>query len=211
MPKNTPCTHSALTFCFLSTALLAGSAFMQAQNSSFHNAPASADKVNNPYAGEAHAVEAGRAVYQSNCGACHGNTGQGAGNIPPLAHGSVQSAPDGAIFWYITQGDANNGMPSWAGLPETQRWEVVTFLKTLNDSQAAATNPLVASATAVKKSTAPPPKPPFTDYRFEEPGVTRHIKVQDLPEPYATESATDGPKVVARPESAWPKAPRVSR
>ena len=203
------CAHLALTFCFSVTALPAGSSFLLlAQNSAFHNAPASADKVNNPYAGQAHAVEAGKAVYQRNCGACHGNTGQGAGNVPPLARGSAQTASDGAIFWYVTQGDVNNGMPSWAGLPTKQRWQVVTFLKTLNNLHVTQANASVAPATTIKKSTAPPPNPPFTDYRFEKPGATRHIRVQDLPEPYATESATAGPKVVARPQNAWPKAPQ---
>ena len=196
-------------FWFSVLAISASSAFLEAQNASFHNAPATAQQVKNPYAGQAQAALAGKAVYAHNCGACHGNNGQGAGNVPPLARGTAQTAPDGAIFWYITQGDVNNGMPSWASMPSKQRWEVVTFLKTLNSAQpggsAAGTD--APHPTAIKKSTAPPPHPPFTDYRFEKPGTTRHIKVEDLPEPYATQSATAGPKVVARPKDAWPKAP----
>ena len=39
-------------------------------------------------------------------------------------------------------------------------------------------------------------------------GHDRHIKAEDLPAPYATESATSGPKLVARPADAWPKAPQ---
>jgi glucose/arabinose dehydrogenase len=50
-------------------------------------------------------------------------------------------------------------------------------------------------------------QPPFTDFRFEEPGKSRKITVQDLPTPYATETASNGPKVVGRPRNAWPKAP----
>lgn len=198
-----------LVFSF-SVVALCGSALLQAQNASFHSAPASAQQVKNPYAGQAQAELAGKAVYAHNCGACHGNTGQGAGNVPPLAHGTAQTASDGAIFWYITQGDANNGMPSWASMPAKQRWQVVIFLKTLNRPQPSGSiaRAAVPQATAIKKSTAPPPPAPFTDYRFEKPGTTRHIRVQDLPEPYATQSATAGPKVVARPQSAWPKAPR---
>ncbi len=147
-------------------------------------------------------------LCRTTAAACHGNTGQGAGNVPPLARGTAQNAPDGAIFWYITQGDVNNGMPSWASMPAKQRWEVVTFLKTLNACSRWLGPPVRCSpAPAIKKSIAPPPHAPFTDYRFEKPGVTRHIKVEDLPEPYATQSATAGPKVVARPQNAWPKAP----
>jgi glucose/arabinose dehydrogenase/cytochrome c5 len=202
--------HVVVMFWFSVLAISASSAFLQAQNASFHNAPASAQQVKNPYAGQAQAALAGKAVYAHNCGACHGNNGQGAGNVPPLAHGTAQTAPDGAIFWYITQGEVSNGMPSWATMPAKQRWEVVTFLKTLNGAQpggstASAAAPQVAT---IKKSTAPPPRAPFTDYRFEKPGTTRRIKVEDLPEPYATPSATAGPKVVARPQNAWPKAPK---
>jgi glucose/arabinose dehydrogenase len=57
------------------------------------------------------------------------------------------------------------------------------------------------------KTNAPPPQPPFTDFRFEQPGKIRKITAQDLPAPYATESANKGPQLVARPHDAWPKAP----
>jgi glucose/arabinose dehydrogenase len=53
----------------------------------------------------------------------------------------------------------------------------------------------------------PPPSTPFTDFRHEAPGVARHIGVAELPPPYATPSAGNGPSVVPRPAEAWPKAP----
>ncbi len=192
---------------FLATSAL--SPLAQPKRTSFHNAPASAREVKNPYVGQAQAVLNGKSVYATNCSACHGNTGQGAGNVPPLTQGAVQTTSDGEIFWYITQGDVNNGMPSWAGLPEKQRWEVVAYVKSLKTLQPASAPTVPAAlSTPAKQSTAPPPKAPFTDYRFESPGTTRHIKVEDLPAPYATESATSGPKLVARPADAWPKAPQ---
>jgi glucose/arabinose dehydrogenase len=189
----------------LATSVLCPS--VQAQTASFHNAPASAREVKNPYVGQAQAVLNGKSVYATNCSACHGNTGQGAGNVPPLTQGAVQTTSDGEIFWYLTQGDVNNGMPSWAGMPEKQRWEVVAYVKSLKTPQSASA-PIAPAAlgTPAKQSTAPPPKAPFTDYRFEAPGTVRHIKVGDIPAPYATESATSGPKIVARPADAWPKA-----
>ena len=55
--------------------------------------------------------------------------------------------------------------------------------------------------------TALAPKAPFTDYRSEKPGTTHKITPQDLPAPYATKSASNGPKVVDRPKNAWPQAP----
>ncbi len=45
----------------------------------------------------------------------------------------------------------------------------------------------------------------FTDYRKEAPGVIRKITVADLPAPFATKSAGNGPKVVPRPEGMWPR------
>jgi glucose/arabinose dehydrogenase len=54
---------------------------------------------------------------------------------------------------------------------------------------------------------APTPKAPFTDYRYEKPGTVRKITPQDLPAPYATKSATNGPRVVDRPKNVWPQAP----
>ena len=204
------CSSIAVMFLYWLVALSGASSllFLQAQNVSFHNAPAAAQEVKNPYAGQAQAALAGKQSYADNCVACHGVAGEGTGNVPPLAHGAAQAAPDGAIFWYITRGDVNNGMPSWAGLPEQQRWELVSYIKTLNSTlpDRAKGDVPVADATGTK-SNAPPPKAPFTDYRYEEPGTIRHITVQDLPEPYATPAATNGPKIVARPEHAWPKAP----
>ncbi len=53
----------------------------------------------------------------------------------------------------------------------------------------------------------PPPTAPFTDYRYERPGTIHKITPQDLPAPYTTKSAANGPNVVDRPKSAWPQAP----
>jgi len=53
----------------------------------------------------------------------------------------------------------------------------------------------------------PAPTPPFTDYRYESPGTVRKITAKDLPQPYATKSAGNGPDVVERPANAWPQVP----
>ena len=47
----------------------------------------------------------------------------------------------------------------------------------------------------------------FQDYTTERPGQFRKITVADLPKPFETESAGNGPRVVARPANAWPQAP----
>jgi glucose/arabinose dehydrogenase/mono/diheme cytochrome c family protein len=181
---------------------------LHAQSSAFHKAPADVQKVKNPYEGQAQAVVAGKAVYTSDCGGCHGMGGKGTGNVSPLVNGAVQSAPAGAVFWYITRGDLDNGMPSWAGLPEQQRWEVISYIQSLKDATEGNTKADVPEASVpVGDSSAPPPNPPFTDYRHEKPGNVHHIALQDLPAPFASESASNGPKIVARPKNAWPQAP----
>ena len=96
---------------------------------SFHDAPPSVKQQKNPFEGQ-HPVSA-RADYVQRCGACHGQNGEGTGNIPALATGKAQSASDGELFWYITKGDVNNGMPSWESLPEEQRWQIVNYLRAL--------------------------------------------------------------------------------
>jgi glucose/arabinose dehydrogenase len=56
-------------------------------------------------------------------------------------------------------------------------------------------------------SDAPPPQPPFTDYRYEIPGSVRRIRALDLPAPYATPSVANPPRIVARPADVLPKVP----
>ena len=56
-----------------------------------------------------------------------------------------------------------------------------------------------------------PPVPvlesPFTDYRDQAPGRVHHIRVADLPAPNPNESVDNGPRLIARPTDAWPRAP----
>lgn len=178
----------------------------QAQNSTFHNAPASAKNLSNPLAGQPQAAEAGAKLFAQTCAKCHGENGHGTGNVPSLAEGPAQSATDGELFWFITKGDINNGMPSWKSLPKSQRWQVVSFVKTLPKTPQAQSS-VPAVAISADKTQPPPPRAPFTDYRFEQPGNFRKITVQDLPQPFATKSAPNSASLVPRPKDAWPKAP----
>src|SRR5271155_2393714 len=171
----------------------------------FHNAPASAQATKNPYEGQQSAVLAGKQIYARNCLSCHGRALKGTGNVPSLVDGKLDSVKAGEVFWFITKGDKDNGMPSWASLPARQRWQVVAYVESMGDPkaapQASAPSPIDMSASKLK---APPPTPPFTDFRYEKPGAFRKITVNDLPQPYATQSAENGPELVARPENVWP-------
>jgi glucose/arabinose dehydrogenase len=198
---------------FALTTGLAGGA--SAQNAKFHDAPASAKQTKNPYAGQTSASDEGSKLYTRYCGACHGVGGRGTGNVPPLKAASLKSVTDGEIFWYVTKGDVDNGMPSWAALPEAQRWKIITYVRSLENSPANSKPGSSASPTpekpvpaaAAEKLDAPLPAAPFVDYRLEEPGKIHKLTINDLPPPYATKSANNGPSIVGRPEGAWPKAP----
>ncbi len=191
--------------------LLFVAALWAVDNSPFHDAPASAKAMKNPYAGQPAAIDAGKIVYARNCLACHGKVGQGTGNVPSLVDGKLKSVSAGEIFWFITKGDKDNGMPSWASLPEEKRWQVVSYVEAMAAGKAGKAGTAATSAPAAEVATAklsaPPPKPPFTDFRYEKPGTIRKITVKDLPAPFATESAQNGAEVVARPQNAWPVAP----
>jgi glucose/arabinose dehydrogenase/mono/diheme cytochrome c family protein len=187
-------------------ALFLGFTASQAQETNFHNAPASAKEVKNPYAGQQGASS--KAAYHLRCARCHGENGEGSGNIPALATGKAQSVTDGELFWYITKGDVNNGMPSWQTLPREQRWQIINYVRVLGGSKPGSPRVATSSDEAVAVAVnASPPKAPFTDYRFEKPGVVRKITLNDLPAPFATNSAGNSPKLVPRPEKAWPQVP----
>lgn len=172
----------------------------------FHDAPSSAKAQKNPYEGQ-QPISA-KATYHLRCSACHGENGDGSGNVPSLATGDAQTATDGEIFWYITKGDENNGMPSWAGLPERQRWEIVNYVRFLGASKPGSPRiPYTPEDAVAAVENAPPPKSPFTDYRFEKPGMVRKITLEDLPAPLGTASAGNFPQLVPRPEKAWPQVP----
>jgi mono/diheme cytochrome c family protein len=109
-----------------------------APSSPVFTAPASADAKVNPLKGDAAATAAGGKLYQANCAICHGVKGLGDGVAasglakPPANHSSaaVQKLSDGALFWMIAEG--NNPMPSYKAVySETQRWQLVNYIRTL--------------------------------------------------------------------------------
>jgi mono/diheme cytochrome c family protein len=108
-----------------------------AQNSSFRNAPSSAAEMKNPYRNSS-AAAAGRKLYAQNCAQCHGSNLQGMGPAPALDRAPAINAKPGELFWFITKGKLESGMPSWAALPQQQRWQIVTFLESQGNAKTAA-------------------------------------------------------------------------
>jgi mono/diheme cytochrome c family protein len=93
----------------------------------------------NPVAAQEQAIAAGSALYQGNCARCHGVDGSGRASRPPVRSARIASASDGDLFWLLKNGQPFRGMPSWARLPEDQRWQIVAYLRSIqapaNDKQ----------------------------------------------------------------------------
>jgi mono/diheme cytochrome c family protein len=85
----------------------------------------------NPYNGQDQAARAGNKVFHKECSDCHGSSGQGGKRAPALASPAIQQASAGQIFWVLRNGSLIRGMPSFSHLPEQQRWQIITYLKTL--------------------------------------------------------------------------------
>jgi len=94
-------------------------------------APPRAKLLSNPFEGQDPARRAGAKLFARECAACHGPEGIGMRKAPPLNHADVHEAPPGALFWVLRNGSLKRGMPSFAHLPEAQRWQIIVYVKTL--------------------------------------------------------------------------------
>jgi mono/diheme cytochrome c family protein len=96
-------------------------------------APASAAARVNPLAKKPEAAAGGKKIFLRECVECHGEQGWGLEkkHSADLQSPRVQSQSDGALFWKISNGNPDRGMPSFSRLPEMQRWQVVLFLRSL--------------------------------------------------------------------------------
>lgn len=92
-------------------------------------APAKFAAKTNSLENDPQAPRAGAKLYARECASCHGAAGQGIGKAPALRRPDVEIAPAGALFWVLENGSMHHGMPSFAHLPEAQRWQIVSFLR----------------------------------------------------------------------------------
>ena len=120
---------SLATFA-ITTILLVS--WASAQDKDFHNAPVSAKELKSPYEGQQ--PPNAKALFHLRCARCHGENGEGSGNIPPLKAERIKAVSAGELFWFITTGSIDNGMPPWNSLSEQKRWQIVTYLRSLKNS-----------------------------------------------------------------------------
>jgi mono/diheme cytochrome c family protein len=125
----------------LITVLITIATALLAQNRAYKpdehwRAPESASTRHNPLSGYSNAVAGGRKLFLRNCAECHGNSGTGLEkkHSADLQLPVVQEQSDGVLFWKITNGNTARGMPAWSKLPELQRWQLVLYIRTLNNA-----------------------------------------------------------------------------
>jgi mono/diheme cytochrome c family protein len=86
----------------------------------------------NPMASQSEAIHAGALVYRDHCQQCHQTNAEGDGHKhPSLRSSHIRDASDGDIEWFLRQGDLRHGMPSWSSLPQAQRWQLVAYLRSI--------------------------------------------------------------------------------
>lgn len=140
-------------------------------------------------------AESARLLYEDKCALCHGMNGDGQGDAAYLLQPKPRKFRAGQfrlvstqnlvptrqdIFDTITNGMPGTGMPSWAHLPEDQRWVLSDYVMELNRAgwyelaiQEMASSDAEAQAYA-DRMTHPgelvtvPPEPPVTEDGLEE-------------------------------------------
>ena len=92
-------------------------------------APLKTRSWHNPYAGQPDAILAGKKLFAQHCAECHGPQARGNGRAVNLHLSAVQNATPGELEWFLRNGNLWRGMPSWSGLPEQRRWQLVAYIK----------------------------------------------------------------------------------
>ncbi|HXC35306.1 MAG TPA: PQQ-dependent sugar dehydrogenase [Candidatus Acidoferrales bacterium] len=167
----------------------------------------------------------GRTYFNTVCALCHsaelgpdntvitkqgpslaGVVGRPAGSLPHFTY--TQALKGSGYTWTAATLDhflANpmmavpgTTMPIPLADPQT-RADVIAYLSTLK----------IPDGVTLKYVVAPPPGEGTdpNDWQREAPGVTHHFTVADLPAPFATHSAGNGPQVVPPPDGAQPAVP----
>jgi PQQ-dependent dehydrogenase (methanol/ethanol family) len=96
------------------------------------------DVQKNPFAQDHAAIAAGQKLYEQTCQACHGSEARG-DRGPALASGNFQhGGQDNELFRTIRTGIPGTQMPAFSVLPSDNIWRIITYLRSLNTSGAAA-------------------------------------------------------------------------
>jgi mono/diheme cytochrome c family protein len=124
------CLYIALPWSLLLWSLVAAGSASSLKP--VDQAPSAAAAKRNPLTGQESARRAGAKLFGRECAGCHGANAEGRGKAPSLIQPAVSNAAPGVLFWILRNGSIYHGMPSFAHLPEQQRWQLVTYLESLS-------------------------------------------------------------------------------
>ncbi len=96
-----------------------------------HRVPDEDHLRHDPLRAQPTAIAAGKLLFQHNCTPCHGFDAMGRFGRPSLRSARIRRASDGDLAWMLQHGNPYKGMPPWSSLPETQRWQIIAYLRTL--------------------------------------------------------------------------------
>ncbi len=113
-----------------------------AQKAKAWMAPESANEVKNPLANDPQAPIEGKKIFTSVCVVCHGESGKGNGaaGVALDPHPAnflsehTRKESDGALFWKMTEGRPPMA-PYKTQFTETQRWQLVTYIRKLEEKK----------------------------------------------------------------------------
>lgn len=115
--------------------------------SAIAQAPAKTRSWKNPYDGQHAAVAAGEKLFRRHCSECHGVDARGRGKAANLRSSAVQNATPGELDWFLRNGNLRRGMPSWSGLSEQRRWQIISYVKSLGSDASSASSPVPRART----------------------------------------------------------------
>ena len=129
-----------MTRVHLSSLVVLSAALLAAQNVNYQQdakwrAPQESAEKRNPLADKPELAAGGRKLFTRHCVECHGATGEGLKKAADLQLPFVQEQSDGTLYWKITNGNPDHGMPSFSGIPELQRWQIVLYLRMLKPAK----------------------------------------------------------------------------
>jgi mono/diheme cytochrome c family protein len=138
------------------------------------------EQLTSPYSKSADdanaAADRGAFVFQTFCTSCHGGDGNGNGPVaqrgfpppPSLLTGKSRDMKDGQLFHILTCGQ-NNIMPLFdVQLPASRRWDVIAYIRRLQQS-APPSVPPAAAATTPPAEPGPAPAATPKDAAAETP------------------------------------------
>jgi uncharacterized membrane protein/mono/diheme cytochrome c family protein/peroxiredoxin len=124
----------SILLCGTLSALIASGAVIGLQPTILRAYPTSFARP--PLTYTAGSIAEGMAVYRAHCASCHetpmpGRTALRGSTVDLLAPGTVRRSA-GDLFWLITHGRPDRGMPEFQSrLQEAQRWHVINFLRAM--------------------------------------------------------------------------------